>query len=669
MIAPNTDKTVEEPGVDIVPVTDRFFAENGGLQSAAGKAGFVHEHRPQQAAMARAVAEALNEPGHLIVEAGTGVGKSFAYLVPFIHAATMKKQQVLVSTYTISLQEQLIYKDIPFLRKYMAVPFKAVLVKGRSNYLCWRRFSRAFVMGDDLLIKGQMEQLQQIRAWMERGGEGSLQDMSVQPSTHLWAQICCEHGNCLGQKCKEKERCVFARARKNIYDAHVLVVNHHLCFSELAMRLQGGAFLPRYAAVVFDEAHQVEQVAGAHFGIRLSQYAFEYWMRRLHNPEGNKGLLAAIRDGKTANEVSRLWDEVKEFFARVEQEVRLEATESQRTLLEPLPVESGLSDRMGQLCRMLKETAVRESREDMQVELDSIRLHGEEMRKSLNAFMAQSMEDHVYWVERQGRRKQLVLYSAPIEVAPILSDILYASVPSVVMTSATLSVGRDLEYFKKRIGATRAESLCTGSPFDFARQMRIQIPRDMPDPNDEQRFPTESARAILYFVKQSMGRAFVLFTSAKLMQKVAALVQDDLQADGYTLLVQGTGTSRHTMLEQFRLPGRNVLFGLDSFWMGVDVRGEALSNVIITRLPFAVPNQPLTQARMQRIRDKGGDPFKEYSMPEAILKFRQGVGRLIRTATDEGVVVILDRRVVDKWYGKLFLQSLPECPVEIVSYE
>jgi len=669
MIAPNTEKQTEPVVPDLLPVTERFFSENGVLRHAADQAGFMYEHRPQQSAMARAVADALEGPSHLVVEAGTGVGKSFAYLVPYIYYATQKKKQVLVSTYTISLQEQLIYKDIPFLREHMGVPFKSVLVKGRSNYLCWRRFSRALSMGGDLFIPNQMQQMQQIRVWMEKGGSGSLQDMDVQPSPHLWAQICCEHGNCLGQKCKDYERCVFAKARRHIYDAHVLVVNHHLCFSELALRLQGGSFLPRYSAVIFDEAHQVESVASAHFGIRLSHFAFEYWMRRLYNPEKNKGLLAVLQDGKAANEVTRLWEDVDDFFDQVKSRVQLEGVESQRTLQEPLVIDSTLSSRLGSLCHMLKESALREKREDIQLELDSIRQYGVEMQKSLNSFLTQSMDDHVYWIEREGRRQQLVLHSAPIEVAPILAEVLYGTVPSVVMTSATLSVGKDLEYFKKRVGAYEAESLCAGSPFDFSRQMEIQIPRDMPNPNDAENFPPKLAQAILFFVKKTQGRAFVLFTSSKLMRHVADLVRDEFAELGYTLLVQGTGTSRHAMLERFRQPGTHVLFGLDSFWMGVDVRGEALSNVIITRLPFSVPNQPLVQARMQRIRDNGGEPFKDYSMPEAILKFRQGVGRLIRTATDEGIIVILDRRVVDKWYGKLFLRSLPECPIEIVDID
>jgi len=266
----------------------------------------------------------------------------------------------------------------------------------------------------------------------------------------------------------------------------------------------------------------------------------------------------------------------------------------------------------------------------------------------------------VYWVEQEGRRRQqTVLYSAPVEVGPILQQALFENLPCVVMTSATLAVGDTLDYFKNRVGATECTSLKLGSPFDFSRQMRILIPRGLPDPNNAETFATAAAPVIRQYVAKTRGRAFVLFTSASLMRRVADLLRDLLTDEGFTLYMQGGGLPRHVMLDRFRKGKACVLFGLDSFWMGVDVRGEALSNVIIARLPFSVPDQPLVKARMDRIREKGGDPFKEYSLPEAILKFRQGVGRLIRTATDEGIVVILDNRIVTKWYGKKFLASIP----------
>ena len=616
--------------------------------------------------MAVAVAEAIEEPYHLAVEAGTGVGKSFAYLVPLIQAAVARKSQATVSTYTISLQEQLISKDIPFLRKHMGIDFKAVLVKGRGNYLCLRRLARACRMSGELFKNEEQEELDRIRAWADKTSDGSIQELEQQPHPEVWSSVCAEHGNCLWGKCPEYKRCFLMCARNQIRDAHLLVLNHHLFFSELSLRAHGAAFLPEYRMAVLDEAHMMENVASEHMGIRLSHYAFERWMRRLYVPENGKGLLGVLRDGEAVHAVTRLWDEIDEFYAEIQKWAQFGGDVSQRVVQSPLDIHTTALETLGQVTSRLRKLIEEIEDEDLQAELKSIRTHGCEMKDGLEAFLNHSLEDQVYWVEREGRRRQqIVLYSAPVEVGPILQRSLFENLDCVVMTSATLAVGETLDYFKNRIGATDCESLKLGSPFDFHRQMRIFIPRGLPDPNNAEMFAAAAAPVIQQYVSKTQGRAFVLFTSASLMRRVADLLRDPLADEGFTLYLQGSGLPRHVMLERFRKGKACVLFGLDSFWMGVDVRGEALSNVIIARLPFAVPDQPLVKARMDRIREKGGDPFKEYSLPEAILKFRQGVGRLIRTATDEGIVVILDNRIITKWYGKKFLASLPECPVEI----
>ncbi|MBP7276468.1 MAG: ATP-dependent DNA helicase, partial [Kiritimatiellae bacterium] len=403
-----------------------------------------------------------------------------------------------------------------------------------------------------------------------------------------------------------------------------------------------------------------------HFGLRLSPYMIEHWCRRLYHPERARGLLGSLRDGPGCTLIERVWEAQQRQFFDLEQLARFDAQENARRVSRPIPTDGALADALTKAGAHLANLAqdLEQTDRDTAAELRQAARRAGELQSGLTDFLEQRREDHVYWLACEGRRRQTVMYTAPIEVAPLLREWMFQKVPCVVMTSATLAVHGSLEYFMERVGARGiARAAIEGSPFEYERQMRIVIPERMPEPN-AQDYHSALTEAIARLSEQQGGGTLVLFTNASLMRRVAEAARPRIQNAGLRLMVQGQGTSRTALLEEFRLNQGAVLFGLESFWMGVDVRGEALRQVVITRLPFAVPDHPLIRARMDRIKERGGDPFREYSLPEAVIQFRQGVGRLIRTATDQGVVAVLDRRIVDRWYGRWFREALPECPVE-----
>lgn len=624
--------------------------------------------------MADAVTAAIQEPSHLVVEAGTGVGKSFAYLVPAILAAASGKQnsgekkRVVVSTHTIALQEQLIERDIPFLNAVLPIEFSAVLVKGRSNYISLRRLKGSLERSYSLFsVPEEMQQLQSILDWSRKTTDGSRSDLHFQPLQQVWEEVASENGNCLGRNCPTYQQCFYFQARRRAWNADLLVVNHALFFSDLALRREGAGILPEYDVAILDEAHTLEAVAGDHLGLAVSSGQIEYLLNRLYNDRTQRGLLLHHRLVEAQQIAAEIRYRSADFFDAIAT-WQSENGKANGRVDAPPPITNNLSPLLNDLARTIATFTASLEKEEERIELTAAAQRAAGFAEMLGAWLEQTESDSVYWIESIGRRKQQTkLVSAPIDVGPALRDALFNQVPTVVLTSATLAVGEDnFDFIKNRIGLTQTRERKLGSPFDYRRQAKIILPARMPDPGEKPReYETAVCEMIKRYVAQTSGRAFVLFTSYQMMRSCAARLGSWFTSRNLSLYTQGEGMPRTMMLERFRETPAAVLFGADTFWQGVDVAGDALQNVIITKLPFSVPDHPLLEARIDAIRVRGGNPFLEYQVPEAVIKLKQGFGRLIRRQTDTGQVVILDPRIRTKRYGRVFLESLPDCEIVI----
>lgn len=614
--------------------------------------------------MAEAVRAAFGKPEHLIVEAGTGVGKSFAYLLPAIERAVEHQQRVVISTRTIALQEQLIHKDIPFLQSVIGDKFSAVLVKGRSNYVGLRRLTIASRKQDRLFADaGLRSELWRIEDWAMRTQDGSLSDLEPQPDLRVWDRARSEHDNCMGRRCATYEKCFFQRARRRAEHAQLLIVNHALFFSDLALRAAGASLLPNYDFVVLDEAHTVENVAGDHFGITVSHAQIEHLLNTLHNDRTRKGVLAGMKKKGAVDAVNDTRRAGEAYFdALLNWQTRF--GRSNGRLNAPLPVENTVSAALRQLAVVLRGVRSDLEDENDRMEISSQTDRADALAQQLEAVAAHSHEDWVYWLATGSpTRTRVSLHARPIDLCEMLKTHLFDRIPSVVLTSATLATSRDddFAYIRQRVGLTGGASLQLGSPFDYASQMTVRVEAALPEPSAQDAFIPAACEAIARHVKDAGGRTLVLFTSYALLRACATRLAPVFAECDIELLVHGEQLSRSAILDRFREDRRSVIFGTDSFWEGVDVPGDALTTVIITKLPFAAPDRPDVEARIEHIRKRGGEPFRTFQLPEAILKFKQGVGRLIRSKRDRGTIVVLDSRIVAKSYGSQFLTALPPC--------
>ncbi|OGV96591.1 MAG: hypothetical protein A2W53_06015 [Nitrospinae bacterium RIFCSPHIGHO2_02_39_11] len=617
-----------------------------------------YEYRQQQVSMAKAVGNAIEENTHLIVEAGTGVGKSLAYLIPFILWTQKENKKAVISTYTKALQHQLVDKDLPFLKDALSIDFSFALCVGGENYLCLRRFHQSGSHG--LFELDETDDLKKLYEWKDKTKTGLKSDIGFEPLPKLWKKVCREGDICFGRKCGYYEQCFYQKAKAVERSSHILVTNHHLFFAHIA---SGWNVLPKFDGIVFDEAHQLEDVAAGYLGIEVSNYRLKSLLDAIANPSTGKGLLSRLEwlTPYTFVEINSLAGSVRsagdKFFSILAG--RLE--EPTKRIREENFIPNLLHEPLAELREGLKSVAGMVKKEEEEKEVLSLIERCDGLSGDIADIIGQRLPEYVYWAEIEGRRRSL--FATPIDIAPILRSQIFENISPVILTSATLSVHGDFTFLKERLGINNGDELALDSPFNYRDNAMVYISSDVSDPKDAEAFERDVIDSIKVILNITQGRTLILFTSYEMLNKsYDALNRSNSsnRLNSLNFLRQGAMDS-YKLVEEFKKNSHTVLLGTHTFWQGVDIPGDALQCVIIVRLPFKVPDDPVTEARLERLKENGKDPFISYQIPNAILLFKQGFGRLIRTQSDKGIVVILDPRVKTRFYGERFLSSLPDC--------
>ncbi|WP_349763318.1 helicase C-terminal domain-containing protein [Fusobacterium sp. SYSU M8D902] len=692
----------ENVKIDIAP-----YFEKTGLLSQTFK-GF--EYRDEQLHMAKHIEKGLNSEIPVIVEAGTGTGKTLAYLIPSIEWAIKNRKRVVISTNTINLQEQLLNKDIPIAKRVIQGDFKYILVKGRGNYLCNRKYHN-LAMGDTSIIEdfspSQKNQFVEIIKWGNQTEIGDKGELPFEVDNSVWELFQSETDMCSGNKCPYKAECFFLKSREEKKKADILITNHHMYFSDLAIRKEIGfnteySILPEYGLVVFDEAHNIEKVARDYFSYEASKYSFTKTMNQIFTTEGKKKntgaldfILKYIKSAEIDSRgiLEREIEEIKlkhkslyisgrEYFNHIidvfsKGEMGTFTFRAKKEEMENSPFLNTLTDykdtflsdynsyirKVRELIKELKDE------EDTAGHINDFSKYVDRLDGFINNFRFIhdfSDDEFIYWIEVNSRKSNSKLVATPLKIDGELQKNLYLNLKQIIFTSATIAIGSDFSYFKESIGLDKNTlEKVIHSPFDYDRQMKVYIPNDIPNPS-EKNFIDDVSEFLKAQLIASKGKAFVLFTSYQMLNYVYYMIREELERNGIQLFIQGM-TSRTHLVNMYTAGKNPVLFGTDSFWEGVDIKGNQLSNVIIVKLPFKVPSDPVTEAIIEHITAQGKNSFTEYQVPEAVIKFKQGIGRLIRSKTDSGTITILDNRVVTKRYGRFFIDSIPTKNINVLS--